>query len=268
MDTRNRFSEFAPAIRALDPDWTVAQPLPSSLLLASANGMSVYYAPFDYFVDSARVLLVGITPGRQQAVNAIGAARRALLAGDTDESACMEAKSVASFSGGMRRNLIDLLDHVGVARKLGIGSTDRFWTDRGDLVHFTSVLRYPVFDNGANYSGQRILASDFLKNQIESWFASECKALPEALVVPLGPAAADACQWLTRLGMLDSNRILVGIPHPSGANNERISYFLGRKPADRLSTKVNALTLDRGRSSAMQRVHSWNGTNAPSVSLG
>lgn len=260
MDTRNRFPEFAATIRELGPDWTLAQPLPSSLQLASANGKAVYYAPFDHFVDTARVVLVGITPGRQQAVNAIATAHRALLAGDTDESACAEAKSVASFSGAMRRNLVDLLDHVGVARKLCIDSTNRFWADRGDLVHFTSVLRYPVFDNGANYSGQRILASDFLKTQIRSWFAWECKALPKALFIPLGPSATEACQWVVRLGMLDPDRVLTGIPHPSGPNNERISYFLGRKPAEALSAKTNASNLDRGRASATQRVGSWNST--------
>jgi len=32
--------------------------------------------------------------------------------------------------------------------------------------------------------------------------------------------------------------VLSGLPHPSGANAERIAFFLGRKPKEALSTKV------------------------------
>ena len=40
------------------------------------------------------------------------------------------------------------------------------------------------------------------------------------------------------------------MPHPSGANAERISYFLGRKPRERLSAKTDPHKLDGARAVA------------------
>ena len=37
------------------------------------------------------------------------------------------------------------------------------------------------------------------------------------------------------------------MPHPSGANAERIAYFLGRKSRDQLSVKTNADRIDDAR---------------------
>lgn len=39
------------------------------------------------------------------------------------------------------------------------------------------------------------------------------------------------------------------IPHPSGANAERIAYLLGQKPRDRLSAKTDPTRLDAARAS-------------------
>ena len=39
------------------------------------------------------------------------------------------------------------------------------------------------------------------------------------------------------------------IPHPSGANAERIAYFLGQKPRDRLSAKTDPTRIDAARAS-------------------
>jgi hypothetical protein len=53
--------------------------------------------------------------------------------------------------------------------------------------------------------------------------------------------------WLVRNGVLDAARVLNGLPHPSGANAERIAYFLGRKARDALSPKTDATALDHAR---------------------
>ncbi len=54
--------------------------------------------------------------------------------------------------------------------------------------------------------------------------------LPEALWLPLGPRPAAALRHLVTLGVLAPERVLEGMPHPSGANAERIKFFLGLKP--------------------------------------
>jgi hypothetical protein len=47
------------------------------------------------------------------------------------------------------------------------------------------------------------------------------------------------------------------LPHPSGANAERIAYFLGKKEAGQLSSRTRADVLDAGREDAMRRVAAW-----------
>ena len=40
--------------------------------------------------------------------------------------------------------------------------------------------------------------------------------------------------------VLSAARVLSGLPHPSGANAERIAFFLGRKKREDVSSKVDA----------------------------
>lgn len=48
-------------------------------------------------------------------------------------------------------------------------------------------------------------------------------------------------------GALASDVVLDGLPHPSGANAERIAYFLGRKAREALSPKTSPAGLDAAR---------------------
>ena len=70
------------------------------LLMDTSGSVKVYYAPFEYINPSARIVLVGITPGPTQMANANNEARRFLLAGKSNEDAIQAAKSVGAFSGG------------------------------------------------------------------------------------------------------------------------------------------------------------------------
>jgi hypothetical protein len=47
--------------------------------------------------------------------------------------------------------------------------------------------------------------------------------------------------------VIQRERVLEGLPHPSGSNAERIAYFLGRKNRGALSSKTNPEKLDRAR---------------------
>ena len=57
---------------------------------------------------------------------------------------------------------------------------------------------------------------------------------------------------------MKKDRILDGLPHPSGANAERIAYFLGRKNKDALSVKTNAEKLDHAKSSMIRKIQALN----------
>lgn len=220
----------------------------NTLTLAQAGPLRVVYAPFDHITTEARLVLVGITPGRTQAENALAAYRRALNAGSNVEDALRTAKSAGAFSGPLRGNLVAMLDHVGAHDALGISSARDLFDPRAELVHTTSALRYAVFRGDENYNGvPDPLRQPILRHMIETHLASEARALPTALWLPLGRAAERALDHLADQGLLDSGRILHGLPHPSGTNAERIAYFLGRKPRGALSPKTKAAPIDDAR---------------------
>lgn len=208
-----------------------------ALLLAQEGRVSVHYAPFDHIVRSARLVVVGITPGMTQAVNAVNAAVAARDAGLPIEAVLEKAKMTASFSGGATRsNLVAMLDAIGVARHFGLASTAELFRPGAGDVHFTSALRYPVFVDGKNYNGAPdMLKTPVLRRMVETWLAEEARLLPNALWLPLGPKAEAAVTHLVQAGLLRSSHVLAGMPHPSGANAERVAIFLGRKRPEEAS---------------------------------
>lgn len=216
-----------------------------SLLLGSAGPLSAYYAPFDAVNPQARVILVGITPGRSQAENALAEARRQLLAGASLDAVVTRAKATAAFSGAMRPNLVAMLDHIGLANWLGIPSCAALFGASAHLLQSTSLLPFPVFVNGDNYNGTPgIGGTPFLREMLLQNFAPIAKALPQAVLVPLGPVPTKGLDWLVGNGELEGARVLRGMPHPSGANGERIQYFLGKKDRSQLSKKTDPAKLD------------------------
>lgn len=99
-----------------------------------------------------------------------------------------------------------------------------------------------------------MLTTPLLREQLQAGLADELATLPDALVVPLGPKVAEAVDVLACQGVIDSARVLAGLPHPSGANAERIAFFLGRKPRAALSTKVDADKLMQARTTLTAKV--------------
>jgi hypothetical protein len=253
--TTNLFARFASAITTCDESPMLADEMVSGLTLDRAGPVSVVYAPFDYIPPKAGLVLVGITPGRVQAENALIAARLALRAGKSNEEAARLAKLTGSFSGPLRTNLIAMLDHVGLNDTLNVTTcADLFDADR-ERVHFTSALRYPVFVNGENYNGAPdMLRTPVLRRMVETYLADEARALPNALWLPLGPKPAAALQHLASQGIIARERILDGLPHPSGANAERIGYFLGRKAREALSVKTVPEPIDQARMALRTRI--------------
>lgn len=217
--------------------------------------IDMVYAPFDYVNASARIAVVGLTPGRQQAANALRAAQAALIEGADDWQAAQRAKVFASFSGPMRTNLVAMLDKIGIARWLGIPTTASLWSGDSNLIHFTSALRYPVFVDGENWSGAPdMLRVPGMRNWLETYTGTELTLMDDAVFVPLGPKVSAALNHLADSGRIRRDRILDGMPHPSGANAERIAYFLGNKASGDLSPKTNPASIDAARASLLGRV--------------
>jgi hypothetical protein len=245
-----QFEHFADLIAATDltqvPD---AAHIPDAFRLAREGRIEAHYIPFDYVNAEARVVLVGISPGFVQWKNAMRSAQQGLREGLPLPELLRVAKYTGAFSGAIRPNLVALLDHVGLQRWLGIASCATLFGEHAHLMHVTAVLRQPVFVDGKNYNGAspNMVSTPLLQAQMLDYFAPEASATPGAVYVPLGPKVGQALSWLARRGVLDEARILHGIPHPSGANAERIAYFLGRKDKAALSSRTNGKQIDADR---------------------
>jgi hypothetical protein len=250
------FHRFAPVIRSLSDQELVGAPsLYEKLALEEHGDVRVCYAPFEHVNPAARIVIVGITPGRTQMLNALKELRRQLDHGASDETALKAARATGAFSGSMRPNLTGLLDAVGIQRWLGIRSCTELFESAAHLVQTTSVLRNPVFVGGENYNGTPSMTKHLLlQAQLTTHFAEDVAALPKAVFVPLGDKVAEALHFLADQELIDRARILDGLPHPSGANAERIAYFLGRKARHELSVKTNPAKLEKARASLQQRV--------------
>lgn len=259
----DNFSSRIPLIEAINTADPYADPQIKDALAYKRDGpLEVMYSPFDHIARHAKLVIVGITPGRVQAVNALVAARTQLKSGRSAEEALRAAKLTASFSGaGTRNNLVRMMDEIGLNRHFGIRSTDELFTAKGEQVHFTSTLRYPVFVNGENYNGTPdMLRTPLLREMIETYLAEEARVLRDAVWLPLGPKPAMGLQHLAKLGLLKPEQILNGMPHPSGANAERIAAFLDTKPVHQLSTKTNASQIATAKAALISKINTLSST--------
>ncbi|MCD8508765.1 MAG: hypothetical protein LRY73_01930 [Bacillus sp. (in: Bacteria)] len=142
------------------------------------------------------------------------------------------AKNHASFGGSvMRKNLIDMLDGIGLPTFLQIDSSEQLFHEKSDLLHTTSVLRYPVFVDGENYSGStpKMLGHDLFLKMIDELLVPELNSLKNAVIVPTGKAVSDVLKYLVDEGKVENETILFNFPHPSGANGHRKSIYAANK---------------------------------------
>ena len=250
------FERFAPVIRSLTASELNGSPsLYDRLRIAQDGKIGVCYTPFEFINPQAKVVIVGITPGRTQFLNAIREARRQLDLGADTDSTLFAAKQTGAFSGELRPNLIGLLDHVGVNRWLGLQSSSALFGPASNLVQTTSLLRNAVFVNGENYNGSPVMTKHpLLREQLLTHFTDDARHFPDAVFIPLGDKVAEGLRYLVERGVIGSERVLDGIPHPSPHNIERIRYFLGKKLRSDLSKKTNPDKLDRDRAMMLERI--------------
>ena len=234
--SRNQANHFANVLRKIS-----AQELTQAISAADANKLrdevlrtgfsgkySTFYSPFDWVNEQADVIIVGITPGNRQALEALQTFRKMILAGSSVDDAAEAAKQSASFKGGMRTLGARLMDHFQLNKLFGLQSTIELFTTSHIRTHYTSVLKYPTLKNFKNYSGHaRILTEPFLRNQIFASLPAELNQLPNAWIVPFGSTALSVLQEIVSAGQLDASRILGGILHPGGQQWNRYKVQLG-----------------------------------------
>lgn len=256
------FSRFAPLLRDMtDSELASETEQPKRLRLdgavTGAKRIDIAYFPIGPVKVDARIAIVGLTPGRQQMRNAWAEARRCLRDGLSEMETLASVEVFASFSGPMRSNLVAMLDAIGVNGLLDLKSTASLWASDANLAHFTSALCFPVFVDGKNYSGApSMFTTPLLREHLMNGFARQATILREAIFVPLGPIVGTALELVAVEMNIDRNRVLNGLPHPSGANAERIAFFLGRKPQHMLSSRVAPERLITARTELQAKVSS------------
>jgi len=250
------FSRYREAIRSLDLA-TVATPaqIPAAFLLGREGCYSAHYIPFESIHEHARVVVVGITPGFVQWKNAMREAQGQLALGLDDAAVLRASRLAGAFSGAIRPNFVALLDAIGVQRWLGIASCATLFGEHAGLVQVSGILRHPIFVDDRNYSGSPPMTRNaFLREQMLRYFAEEARQLPDALYIPMGGSVGAGLDWLAEEGVIRRERILHGLPHPSGANAERVAYFLGRKDRSTLSAKTNGAQIDAAREALLEQM--------------
>ncbi len=202
--------------------------LPAELTLFEDERLSVVFTPFDCSNRSAKVILVGLTPGRFQLDLALRQAGTSLRAGKPLDDAVREAKSVAAFAGATRTNLVSMLDGIGLHDALGIDSSESLFGEDSALADSTSAICHAVFVKDRNYSGSPPIASHpILRAAASQVLTANLAATPEAVVIPLGRAAASG----VAIADVDPKRVVLNFPHPSGGNGHRSRQFAAEREA-------------------------------------
>jgi|HubBroStandDraft_4_1064222.scaffolds.fasta_scaffold00015_90 hypothetical protein len=194
-------------------------------VIGRVKDYTVVYAPFGLKPrPKARVIFVGLTPGRQQLAIAMEVAREKRTL--DPEVLAVELRRRVAFAGQMRTNLVRMLDDLGLSHHLQIESTADLFGSAQDRLFATSALLYPVFRRGRNYSGDpAILREPLFIDMLESLLGPTLQAMPKAMIIPFGRWAEAAVLYVAKRGFLDPDRVLKGLPHPSGANAHRPALF-------------------------------------------
>lgn len=252
MLLKNAYQTYKLAMESLplNKKYSKEQLLVDEFKMLSFEKMAMYYSPHNEYINpSAKILVVGITPGWNQMRIAYEEARACLNLELPQEEILCRAKHAARLAGTIRSNLIEMLDELGLHEYLLIPSANVLFDEECKLLHTTSVLRYPVFVDGRNYSGSHpdLLSVPFFHDYACSALLEEIKLLDAPLVVPLGKSVENILMYLAKRGDVNYEDCLWGFPHPSGANGHRKKQFRQNYEAMRTALKKRWRGAERNR---------------------
>ena len=95
---------------------------------------------------------------------AIATARKELEVSDNIEEIQYKCKVAARFSGSLRKNIISMLDGIELNNIFNLQSCSQLFDKDDYLLHTISLIPYPVFVKGENYTGHtpKLIKSEFL----------------------------------------------------------------------------------------------------------
>jgi len=215
---------------------------------SDAYGIEILWAPLDFINRKARIVVVGVTPGPNQARRSYKAVRMAVAKGYNPQADLERIKAEASFRGNViEPNLMSLLEHSGLAERAGIEDIDDLWTKEASKVHFTSTIRYPTFIKGELFNNQiDSLEHPELKKYVETYLAEELASVPtDADIVALGQKGPRIVRYAAKAAGIDLRRV-VALPHPSGSATGAVRDFLSKNKT-RSVRPCRCMLCDRSR---------------------
>lgn len=212
----------------LKKSYTKEELLTPEFRMVQEGNIEIYYAAHNEYINKqAKVFIVGITPGFEQMKTSIVAARTAIEKEVPVDEIPYLCKVEARFSGTLRKNIIDMLDELGMADCLGLNNSGELFGNRDDLLHTTSMLPFATFVKGKNYTGHspELMKNELLMSYVRDFFYPQVSLLKDAFIVPLGRCVEHVVLELIKEGRLKESQCLLGFPHPSGANVNRKKQF-------------------------------------------
>ena len=143
-----------------------------------------------------------------------------------------EIKRTYAFKGGIRKNIVKMLDYIGVNTLLGIKSCASLWEEDFGRVELTSLLKdatYVVEKGGRTMfkDTEDIAKSKILTEKFETGFVKDCAQYTKAkLFVACGQGVYNELLKLKDRGIITEP--VVAIAHPSGNNVMRVLYYMGQ----------------------------------------
>lgn len=202
--------------------------LTEKFLIEKHKDIEIYYSPHNEHINpKGKVFIVGITPGFQQMSTAMATARKCIEDGTGIEKTKYLCKVAGRFSGSLRKNIISMLDEIKLNEALKVESSSELFEDKDYLLHTVSLIPYPVFVKGKNYTGHtpKLIKSEFLMKYVNENFIEEFSNLDDVFIIPLGKAVEEVLEDLISRNILKEEQVLKGFPHPSGANVNRLGQL-------------------------------------------
>lgn len=212
--------------------YTKEEILTQDFLIDKDNRLEIYYAPHNEYINpKAKIFIIGITPGFQQMSTAMATAREGIENGKSIEEIKYDCKVAGRFSGSLRKNIISMLDEINLNKSLNINSCDELFKEKDYLLHTTSLIPYPVFFRGNNYTGHspKLMKSEFLMKYVYENLIENIEKLGDVLIIPLGKAVEEVLDDFVNKNIIEKDQILRGFPHPSGANAHRLTQLRDNK---------------------------------------
>lgn len=196
-------------------------------------------AGFDYPNPEALVVIVGITPGKNQLEN--GYQSRDIVVVSKKDS--FERKKRYAFKG-LRDNIDQMLDSIGINKILEIEKCHTIWDNDFEKVDLTSLIKEAAYEDIGGRKvpfndAEMIDKSNRLRERFVNGFVKDCDIYSNVkMFVACGNKVYNVLCELKKKGIIKAQ--IIAIAHPSNNNKIRVLYYQGKEEKSLIECKNDA----------------------------